>query len=73
MEPREEREEPTDLLEALRASVESHSRGGRKRGRGNGSLDALSKAELDRRARKAGIEGRSTMTKGELVEALESA
>jgi DNA end-binding protein Ku len=72
VEPQAEREAPTDLLEALRASVEAHSRNG-KRGRGaNGSLAGLSKAELARRARKAGIEGRSTMTKGELVEALEA-
>ena len=73
VEPREEREEPTDLLAALRASVESHSRGARKRGRGNGSLDDLSKAELEKRARKAGIPGRSSMTKDELVEALSAA
>ena len=73
VEPREEREEPTDLLSALRASVESHSRGARKRGRGNGSLDDLSKAELEKRARKAGIPGRSSMTKDELVEALSAA
>jgi DNA end-binding protein Ku len=73
VEPREEREEPTDLLAALRASVESHSRGARKRGRGNGSLDDLSKAELEKRARKAGIPGRSSMTKDELAEALSAA
>ena len=41
-------------------------------GEGNGSLAGLSKAELEKRARKAGIEGRSTMTKDELVEALET-
>ena len=72
VEPQAEREAPTDLLEALRASVEAHSRNGRRsRGR-NGSLADLTKAELDKRARKAGIEGRSTMTKDELVEALEA-
>jgi DNA end-binding protein Ku len=69
----EEREEPADLLAALRASVEEHSRGARKGRRGNGSLDALSKAELEQRARKAGIRGRSSMTKDELVEALTAA
>jgi DNA end-binding protein Ku len=73
VEPQAEREEPTDLMAALRASVEAHSRRGRKAKRGNGSLDELSKPELERRARKAGIEGRSKMTKDELVEALESA
>ena len=56
-----------DLLEALRQSVEAH---GRRHG-ANGKLGALSKAELDARARKAGIEGRSKMSKRELVEALE--
>jgi DNA end-binding protein Ku len=73
VEPQAEREEPTDLMAALRASVEAHSRRGRKANRGNGSLDELSKPELERRARKAGIEGRSKMTKDELVEALEAA
>jgi DNA end-binding protein Ku len=73
VEPQAEREEPTDLMAALRASVEAHSRRGRNAKRGNGSLDELSKPELERRARKAGIEGRSKMTKDELVEALEAA
>jgi DNA end-binding protein Ku len=72
-EPEEER--PTDLLEALRRSVEA-SKGGR-RPSGNGSrrdeFDELSKSELDKRARDADIEGRSKMTKGELIEALRSA
>jgi DNA end-binding protein Ku len=71
VEPKAEREEPTDLLEALRASVAAHGKNG-KRARRSGSLAELSKAELDKRARKAGIEGRSSMTKDELVEALES-
>ena len=74
--PEVEEEEPTDLLSALRASIE-RSRGGRpktKRSRsGDGDLGELSKAELDERARKAGIEGRSKMTKGELVRALSRA
>jgi DNA end-binding protein Ku len=73
VEPRGEREAPSDLLEALRASVEAHSRNGMRGSRtGNGPLSELSKAELGKRARKAGIEGRSTMTKDELVEALEA-
>jgi DNA end-binding protein Ku len=72
VEPQVGREAPTDLLEALRASVEAHGRHGRRRRGGNGSLAGLSKAELEKRARKAGIEGRSTMTKDELVEALEA-
>jgi hypothetical protein len=40
--------------------------------RRNGSLGDLGKAELDERARKAGISGRSKMTKDELVEALQA-
>jgi DNA end-binding protein Ku len=73
-EPQAEREAPTDLLEALRASVEAHGLNGRRSGgkSGNGALTGLSKVELEKRARKAGIEGRSTMTKDELVEALEA-
>jgi DNA end-binding protein Ku len=72
VEPQAVREEPTDLLEALRASVAAHGKNGKRARRGNGSLAELSKAELDKRARKAGIEGRSSMTKDELVEALEA-
>jgi DNA end-binding protein Ku len=72
VEPQAEREAPTDLLEALRASVEAHGRNGKRARARNGSLADLSKAELEKRARKAGIEGRSSMTKDELVEALEA-
>jgi hypothetical protein len=77
-------EEPTDLMAALRASLEG-ARGGR-RGRSrtgsngsssNGSsgdeLADLSKSELEQRAKKARIEGRSKMSKEELIEALRSA
>ena len=79
--PDVEEEEPTDLLSALRESIE-RSRGGggarktRRTGRrasGNGDLGGLSKQELDERARQAGIEGRSKMTKAQLVRALERA
>jgi DNA end-binding protein Ku len=71
-------ERPTDLLAALRASVEQHSRGrgadGKPgRSRNGGGVEALSKSELDKRARKAGIAGRSKMAKDELVEALREA
>jgi DNA end-binding protein Ku len=71
----EEQERPADLLEALRASVEAHSGRGRRsrHAGGNGDLGALSRDELDRRARKAGIRGRSKMTKRELAKALERA
>jgi DNA end-binding protein Ku len=68
----EEQERPADLLEALRASVEAHGQRGRRRRNGrNGNLGALSRDELERRARSAGIRGRSKMTKRELAKALE--
>jgi DNA end-binding protein Ku len=67
--PELEEERPTDLLTALRESIE-RSRGGARRG---GGLGDLSKQELDQRAREAGIEGRSKMSKAELVRALERA
>jgi len=75
-----EEEEPTDLMAALRASLEAHQRqrGARQPNRSSngarvGSLDRLSKSELEERARKAEIEGRSKMSKQELIEALRSA
>jgi DNA end-binding protein Ku len=74
-----EEEEPTDLMAALRASLEAHqSQGGSQPSRSSngargGSLDKLSKSELEERARKAEIEGRSKMSKQELIEALRSA
>jgi DNA end-binding protein Ku len=71
-------EEPADLMEALRASLESAQRRGggsrARRGRSSdGDLAGLSKAELEKRAKKAGITGYSKMKKEELVEALEAA
>jgi len=72
-EPEEER--PTDLLEALRRSVEA-SKGGRgpsRKGARRDGLADLSKSELDKRARDAEIEGRSKMSKEELIEALRTA
>ncbi len=65
-----EEERPADLMTALRESIE-RSRGGRTSR--NGDLGDLSKQELDRRAKAAGIEGRSKMTKAELVRALRRA
>jgi DNA end-binding protein Ku len=70
--PELEEEEPADLLTALRESIE-RSRGGSTRTRRNGNLGDLSKQELDKRAKAAGIEGRSKMTKAELVRALQRA
>jgi DNA end-binding protein Ku len=74
-----EEERPTDLLAALRASVEASKRGERRpaRGSSNGAsgeeLEELPKSELEKRARDAEIEGRSKMSKEELVEALRAA
>jgi DNA end-binding protein Ku len=69
-----EPEAPTDLMAALRASVEA-ARGGRRpaRASGNGDLEGLSKEELYERAREADIPGRSDMSKEELVKALQQA
>jgi DNA end-binding protein Ku len=68
--PEVEEEAPTDLLTALRESIE-RSRGGSDAR--NGDLADLSKQELEQRAKRAGIEGRSRMTKAELVRALRRA
>ena len=76
--PETEEEAPPDLLEALRASIEASGdgrsrpkRSGRNGSRGD--LSELSKSELDERARKAKIPGRSKMSKDELIEALSAA
>jgi len=71
--PDVEEEAPTDLLTALRESIERSRGGARSGGSRNGDLGDLSKQELDRRAKAAGIEGRSKMTKAELVRALRRA
>jgi DNA end-binding protein Ku len=77
-----EEDEPADLMAALRASLES-AKGGRRRPRrsasstSNGSrrddLSGLTKSDLEERARKAKVEGRSKMSKDELIEALRAA
>ena len=75
----EEPEAPTDLMAALRASVEAaRSRrdggdGGDGGGREAGDLAGLAKEELYERAKAADIPGRSDMSKEELREALEAA
>jgi DNA end-binding protein Ku len=76
-----EEEQPVDLLAALRASIDatkgkrrpSGSRANRSGVSADGELDRLSKAELDERAREAGITGRSKMSKKQLVRALDRA
>jgi DNA end-binding protein Ku len=67
-------------MAALRASLEAHQKRRRptrssrsSNGAGAESLDELSKGELEERAREAEIEGRSKMSKQELVKALRSA
>jgi DNA end-binding protein Ku len=68
-----EPEAPTDLMSALRASVEAarHRRPGLVSG--DGELESLSKEELYERAKDADIPGRSEMSKRELVKALRAA
>jgi DNA end-binding protein Ku len=80
--PAVEQEEPADLMAALRASIETAK--GKRRperaltrnsngARGDDDLAQLSKAELEERARKAKISGRSKMSKQQLVKALSNA
>jgi hypothetical protein len=50
------------------ANTDPHAAG--KRGGKSGSYEDSSKEDLERRAREIGIEGRSTMSKDELIDAL---
>jgi DNA end-binding protein Ku len=70
----DEEQSPPDLMEALRRSLEQVESGRPRRGRrnGNGGSATLSKSELEERARKLAIPGRSKMTKDELAEAIAS-
>ena len=73
--PESEDEEPVDLMDALRRSLEQ-SRRGRSKSRRNGASrngSATTKEELQEQARKLGIEGRSKMSKAELEKAVASA
>jgi len=70
--PEPEEEAPSDIMEALRRSLESRS-GGARRSKLRDDLDSLSKSELEERARQAEIPGRSRMSKDELVAALNDA
>jgi DNA end-binding protein Ku len=69
--PSEER--PTDLMAALRASLEATGgrRGASNGSSGNGGLSKKSKDELYELAKKADVKGRADMSKDELVDALE--
>jgi DNA end-binding protein Ku len=68
-----EPEAPTDLMEALRASLESARGKGGGDGRRAPDLGKLSKDELLELARESDVRGRSQMSKDELVEALKTA
>jgi DNA end-binding protein Ku len=68
-----EPEAPTDLMAALRASVDAARQRGSRVADGDGEYEALSKEELYELAKKADIPGRSDMSKKELVEALKAA
>ncbi len=82
-EPEAEPSKVVDLMEALKASVEAARQGkkpsaGRGRaqkpgGGGDEDLDQLSKDELMERAKRAGIGGRSSMSKKDLLKALRRA
>jgi DNA end-binding protein Ku len=66
-------EAPTDLMAALRASVEAARRRGSSVASGNGEYEGMSKDELYELAKEADIPGRSEMSKKELVKALKAA
>jgi DNA end-binding protein Ku len=68
-----EPEAPTDLMAALRASVEAARGGGSRIASDNGGYDEMSKDELYELAKEADIPGRSDMSKQELVRALRAA
>ncbi|HEY3070571.1 MAG TPA: Ku protein [Gaiellaceae bacterium] len=68
-----EPEPPTDLMAALRASVEAAKRKRPGDLSADGELDDLSREELYERAKKADIPGRAQMKKDELIKALRQA
>ena len=65
------REKGESKEKAARIANTSRSRAG-KRGGKSGSYEDWSKQELQKRAKEIGIEGRSKMNKGELIDALRS-
>jgi DNA end-binding protein Ku len=74
--PAEEPRETPDLMEALRASLETSMRGRKgshrpRRASNGGGLSELTVEELNAQARELGIEGRSMMSKRQLVSAIE--
>jgi hypothetical protein len=65
------REKGDSKEKAARIANTSRSRAG-KRGGKSGSYEDWSKQQLQERAKEIGIEGRSKMNKGELIDALRS-
>ena len=65
------REKGESKEKAARIANTSRSRAG-KRGGKSGSYEDWSKQELQERVKEIGIEGRSKMNKGELIDALRS-
>lgn len=68
-----EPEAPTDLMAALRASVEAARQRGSRVAAADGEYEGLSKEQLYELAKEADIPGRSEMSKDELLEALRAA
>jgi hypothetical protein len=63
------REKGESKEKAARIANTSRSRAGRRGGK-SGSYEDWSKRDLQKRARDIGIEGRSKMNKGDLIDAL---
>ena len=63
------REKGESKEKAARIANTGRSRAGRRGGK-SGSYENWSKQDLQKRAREIGIEGRSRMNKGELIDAL---
>jgi DNA end-binding protein Ku len=68
--PEKEPAPTPDLMAALEETLASIKAGDRSGGKQSGDLSGLTKAELLEKAADADVEGRSKMTKDELVEAL---
>ena len=74
--PREDRDAPTDLLAALRASVEAAKDGGngrRAKAPSKSDLEGMTADQLRAHAAELEIKGRSSMSKSELVGAIRDA
>ena len=65
------RQKGESTQKAARIANTSRSQAGKRGGR-SGSYEQWSKKDLQKRAKEIGIEGRSKMSKGELIDALRS-